>query len=155
MGCNPWSILGSAQNIKLLAGYGSVSVSGQKLEDWTTNPVGSGWILTWYNFGSWGIPQWIGWRQNVHYLKPHIQSENPWFPVDFPFNQSIESPSFKQTHPLPRVVTAAAELRSSRTRSSAGNSLNSCHSSLCKNFRKNVTFSPVELEYDVSDFLGK
>ena len=50
-------------------------------------------------------------------------------------------------------LTAAAEMRSSRVRSSEGNSLNSCHSLLWKTSGKKCQFSPVNM--DVLDFLGK
>jgi hypothetical protein len=33
--------------------------------------------------------QWIGLRENLQ-ENPHIYWENPWFPVDFPLNQSID-----------------------------------------------------------------
>ena len=36
------------------------------------------------------IIQWIGLREKLQ-ENPHIYWENPWFPADFPLNQSIES----------------------------------------------------------------
>ena len=45
--------------------------------------------------------------------KPHISRENLWFPIDFPINQSIDTPqqrNHKESHPT-RVVNAHLRLQ--------------------------------------------
>ena len=50
--------------------------------------------LSWCRYSQccwcWTFCQWIPLRENIYTGNPHTSWENPWFPVDFPSNQSID-----------------------------------------------------------------